>query len=209
MNRREKIFQAKLYLVLDRQVLGYDAIFETMKQAVAAGVDVVQIRDKNGSRRDIERFSRQALEWLRGRAVFIINDFPDLAVAVGADGVHLGQEDISVGEIRESVSEDFLIGASCQTVQQAVRAEKEGADYIGFGSVFKTLTKPERQPMDPRRLEEAVGSMKIPVFAIGGIHPGNLPELVRRNIKRIAVTRAIMQAGDVPAAVGELKKQLE
>lgn len=205
---KAQIHQARLYLVLDRQVLGYDGIFEVMTKAVPAGVDIVQIRDKHGSREEIEAFSRRAVKWLEGRAIFIVNDDPDLAVAVGAEGVHLGQEDVSIRETRKKVPEDFIIGASCQTVEQAVRAEKEGADYIGFGSVFKTLTKPDRRPMDLSLLETAVQSVRIPVFAIGGIGPGNLPELTARNIRRIAVTRAVMQAGDAAAAVRGLKKQL-
>ena len=200
---REVLNQAKLYLVLDRQVQNYDALFEIAKQAVLGGVDVLQLRDKKGTAGDILKFSKRLLEFLKKKSLaipFITNDRVDLALACASSGVHLGQEDLPVSFARKLMGPQAIIGASCQTFEQAKRAEQEGADYIGFGSVFKTKTKPHRFPMDLKLLEEIIRKIKIPVFAIGGIDQHNVLTLRRKGIERIAVCRAVCEAGDVEEA---------
>ena len=238
---REALDQARLYLILDTEVQTYDSLFEIAKQAVTGGVDILQLRDKKGSVRDILKFSRKLLEFLLTSAKvmkhcgspyldlrfpnnvvpllvrrsinkkflaipFIMNDRVDVALACGASGVHLGQEDLPVSFARKVMGPEAIIGASCQNFKQAKRAEQEGADYIGFGSVFKTKTKPHRLPMDLKLLEEVLLKIKIPVFAIGGIDQENILTLRQIGVQRVAVCRAICEVGDVIKAVKFLMK---
>lgn len=195
----------RLYLILDRGVCDYKRLLEVLKVAIEGGVDIVQLRDKKGSDRDILEFSKNALQICKGRVLFIMNDRVDLALAAGADGVHLGQEDGSVKEARAALGPKAVIGVSCQTLAHAKKAEKEGADYLGFGSVFKTLTKPERQPMDLKLLAKVIREISIPVFPIGGI---NLKNVATLGVERAAVCRAILEAKDPRAAAGAFRKIL-
>lgn len=206
--RKKRWGSCRLYLILDAQVCSYDKLFEVLKSASLSGVDIVQLRDKLGTARDILRFTERALAWLKGRVPFIVNDRVDLALLSGASGVHLGQEDISVPEARRVLGHRRIIGVSCQTLGHVRRAGREGADYIGFGSVFKTLTKPERSPMDLKLLRRVRKEARVPVFAIGGITRDNLPLVRASGIGRIAVCRDILLADDVALSVGYLKTML-
>ena len=197
--------RAKLYLILDRQVNDYDRLLEIARQS-AFGVDMIQLRDKKGCARDILNFSRKILEMLRGRLPFIVNDRVDLAVAAGADGVHLGQEDLPLKEARRMMGSRAIMGVSCQNYEQARRAERDGADYIGFGSVFSTLTKPGRSPMNLQLLRKAARDIRIPVFAIGGITPAHISNLRVLGVERFAVCRAICKARNIEEAVREFQE---
>lgn len=191
---KRSLKDARLYLVLDAQVCDYGRLWEVLRQSVQAGVDVVQLRDKAGSSRDILRFTARALTFLKGRIPFIINDRLDLVLAAHADGVHLGQDDLPLVAARKIAGDRIIIGASCQTYAQALAARRAGADYVGFGSVYKTLTKPDRKPMDVKLLERVVRRIDVPVFAIGGIKVDHCPRLRALGVRRIAVTRAILCA---------------
>ena len=194
---RKQLLRSKLYIILDTQVLAYPELFKILKESVRSGEVVVQLRDKFGKARDSLRFIRKALEFLDRRVPFIVNDRVDLALAAGASGVHLGQDDIPLKDARKILGPKALIGISCQTLAQARQAESGGADYVGFGSVFKTLTKPERSPMDLRLLARVARTLKIPVYAIGGITGENLSCLTARGVQRVAVTRAVCLNGRV------------
>lgn len=196
---------AKLYLILDRQVKPYEQLFEVAREAVQAGVDIVQLRDKQGAADDILDFSKRLSGLTRERALLMVNDHMNVALAGYADGVHLGQEDVPLTEARSLLGPEAVIGISCQTLEQAQEAESNGADYIGFGSVFKTLTKPERQPMNLDLLEEVIHTVKIPVFAIGGITLSGLNLLIPRAVQRVAVCREICLANDVQEVVRQFK----
>ena len=205
---KSTLADAKIYLVLDRQVKDYDQLFEILKESVKGGIDVVQLRDKTGTSREILEFSRRALKYLRKRIPFIINDRVDLAFAARADGVHLGQDDLSIHSARKVLGSRAIIGISCQTLSHAIRAEKQGADYIGFGSVFKTLTKPDRRGMDLNVLSDVIRKIKIPLFAIGGVDLSNVKVLRRAGVQRVAITRAICLAGDIQKTVESFRKGL-
>jgi len=192
---------AKLYLILDRQVNSYERLFEIAQQAIPAGVDIIQLRDKNGSAEEILSFSKRILTLTNNRIPYIINDRIDLVIESGATGVHLGQDDHSLKSAREKLGPEVLIGASCQTFEQAQEAVEDGADYIGFGSVFKTLTKPDRNPMDLKLLKQIMTNIVLPVFAIGGIDFKNIAQLYSIGISRIAICRAICRAQNVGDAV--------
>lgn len=188
---------ARLYLILDREVRPYHRLFEIAREAVAAGVDIIQLRDKSGSAGNILDFSVKLSGLTKGKIPLIVNDRIDLALAAKVSGVHLGQQDLPVKEARKLAGRKFLIGVSCQTVHQALKAQREGADYVGFGSVFKTQTKPDRSPMDPAILRRVMSSLRIPVFAIGGIDLNNIEKIRELGVRRIAVCRAICKAKDV------------
>jgi thiamine-phosphate pyrophosphorylase len=207
MNRSLKA--AKLYLILDTEVADYQELFDILKQALTGGVDIVQLRDKEGTARQIVDFSRRVRKYLRQRIPFIINDRVDCAVASAADGVHLGQEDLPIETARKILGPRAIIGISCQTLTQARLAQIAGADYIGFGSVFKTLTKPKRPEMNPQLLAQVIRKISIPVFAIGGINADNISQIVSLGVNRVAITRAVSLAKDAKMAVQELRLCLE
>src|SRR3990167_7876511 len=146
--------KARVYLILDTQVNGYDELFEILKQSLNTGVDIVQLRDKFAKAIETLKFAKKAVRLINGRIPFIVNDRVDLALASQAAGVHLGQDDLPISEARKLMGKKAIIGVSCQNLIQAQEAKKQGADYIGFGSVFKTETKPDRQPMDLKLLKD-------------------------------------------------------
>jgi thiamine-phosphate pyrophosphorylase len=207
-SRRKSLADCRLYLILDAGVVGYDELFVKMKIAVHSGVDIVQLRDKLGTSKEVLQFCKRALDWLQGRIPFIVNDRVDIACVSGADGVHLGQDDISVGQARKILGARKIIGKSCQTIAHVREAIREDADYIGFGSVFKTLTKPERRPMDLLKLRVAAKKSAVPLFAIGGITRHNVDKVVACGVSRVAVCRDILLAKDIAFSVGEMKKAL-
>ena len=200
---------ARLYLILDRQVNSYQQLFKIAKRAIPAGVDIIQLRDKNGSAKEILNFSKHILKLTNNHALYIINDRIDLAITSRASGVHLGQEDIPVKLARRMMGPNALIGVSCQTLAHARRAVEEGADYIGLGSVFKTLTKPDRRPMDMKLLSRVIKNISIPVFVIGGIDLKNKIQLDSIGVHRIAVCRAICQARNLERTVKHFKACIE
>lgn len=207
--KQNQLFQAKLYGVLDAGVSEYDRLFDILDRCADGGVDVFQIRAKQGNARDVLNFTRRAVRRLNGRALFIVNDRVDLALSGGADGVHLGQEDLSVGDARRLAGDALVIGASCQTMEQAREAQAAGADYIGFGSVFKTATKPERGAMDLALLARVLKGISIPVFPIGGITCDNLIALTALGVRRVAVTRALCLAKDPQAEAKRFREILQ
>ena len=207
-DRKKFLASTKLYVVLDNSVADLEKLFVILKKTVAAGTKIIQLRSKMGSARDILIFSRKALSVTKGKALFIVNDRVDLALLSNSDGVHLGQDDLTIQEARKILGAGRIIGVSCQTLAQAKRAQKEGADYIGFGSVFKTKTKPERTGLDLKIVSQVSRQIKVPVFFIGGITLYNLGQTVEKGGMRIAVTRAICEASDVGGSTRKFLKVL-
>lgn len=184
-----------LYLIVDG---AWNSLEEVMTEAVDAGVGIVQYRDKAASMR--EAYSRaQTLRNIarRGRTLFIVNDRCDLAVAVEADGVHLGQHDLSVALARKVVGEDMLIGLSTHTPDQVKAAVDQGVDYLGFGPIFSTRTKTHHDPVVG--IEGLLRVRKLnplPIFAIGGITPSVIPLLREAGADGVAVASGILDAED-------------
>lgn len=208
ISRKKQLRSCSLYLILDTSVKTYDELLGIARTAIDAGVDVVQLRDKKGQAQDILKFSKEILKIAQRRALYIINDRVDLAEAAQADGVHLGQEDLSVAFARRKLGPKALIGKSCQTLGHLKAAENEQADYIGFGSVFKTQTKPERLPMNLNLLKQVMMQARIPVFAIGGITIQNLASIKSVGVNRVAVCREICLAQHVQRITKEFKRIL-
>ncbi len=208
-SNKKLLASAKLYLILDTQVLDYGALLQVLKDSVRGGIDIVQFRDKKGSAKEILDFCRKVLKITKHQIPFIVNDRADLAFFSGADGLHLGQEDLNCLQARKMMGQGKIVGVSCQNLQQAAVAEAFGADYIGFGSVFQTQTKPGRQAMDLDILQKVIKQVKIPIFPIGGIRRGNIGRIIRLGVTRAAVCRDILLAKDAAIAVKELKDCLQ
>jgi len=199
----------KLYVIVDADACrGRDPV-QVAREAVDGGADVIQWRAKGWSMPERQRVAQQIAEVVRPTpALLIINDHVDLALAVGADGVHLGQEDLPLAAARELMGADRLIGRSTHSLEQAVAAQAEGADYIGVGPVFATPTKPDARAVGPELVEAVAARVTIPFVAIGGIDQQNLPLVLSRGATRVAVVRAVTGAPDVRAAAHALKTML-
>lgn len=196
-----------LYAVTDRSWTGKQTLLEQVENALKGGATCVQLREKN---LDQAAFLSEAIamKTLCGQfhAPLIINDDVDIAVKCGADGVHVGQSDMEAGSVRTLVGENMILGVSAQTVEQAVAAEKAGADYLGVGAVFPTSTKPDAADVPLQTLREICAAVSIPVVAIGGINSENLPRLAGSGIDGVALVSAIFAAADIQSACAALRK---
>lgn len=196
--RREWLRRARLYLVCEARPGGRDPE-ELLRPALQGGVDVVQLREKHGDEREIVRAGRAFRRLCDAYdALFIVNDRPELAIACGADGVHIGQDDADPLEVRRMIGQEALIGLSTHSPEQIGAAR--GVDYISVGPVYATPTKPEYAEVGTALVRHAAQRAQFPFFAIGGIDPGNVADVVAAGAERIAVVRAIGAADD-PAAV--------
>lgn len=207
-SKKALLKNANLYVILDAQVASYKKLFEIAKQTVAAGVKIVQLRDKKGLAKDTLVFAKKLTKLTRQKALFIVNDRVDIALLAKADGVHLGQDDFSVVEARKLVGKNFIIGVSAQSIKHIKHAQKEKVDYIGFGSVFKTLTKPERSPINLTLLKQAVKKSNVPFFAIGGITLKNLKKVKSCGVMRVAICRDICLAKNIRKATKDFNQIL-
>jgi thiamine-phosphate pyrophosphorylase len=188
-NRRERLLEARLYLVCDRQPEAF------LHRVLRGGADVVQLRMKEASDERVLDAARVFAPICAAHgALFILNDRPELVAAAGADGVHLGQDDTPVAAAREIVGTDRLIGLSTHTPEQIERAD--GADYIGVGPVHATPTKPGRPAVGVELVRYAAAHATVPFFAIGGIEPANAGAVGAAGAGRVAVVRALTQAAD-------------
>ena len=195
----------KLYAVTDRTWLGGRSLEEAVEQAILGGVTCVQLREKDMDDDElIEEASKLAEICHRHNVPLIVNDNFIAAMKSGADGVHVGIEDAPVKEIRRIAGENFIIGATAKTVEQAKRAEAEGADYLGVGAVFPSPTKKNALRITPDMLREICSSVKIPAVAIGGISHDNVREIKDCGQVGIAVGSAVFAAEDIRKAAEEL-----
>jgi thiamine-phosphate pyrophosphorylase len=205
-----KLLQSfRLYAVTDLQEETPDFLRRT-EGALKGGVDIVQLRSKTLSDQVLCRIGlKLRILAAKYRKLFIVNDRIDLALACGADGIHLGQEDLSIAEARRILrGRRLILGKSTHSLAQARRAERDGADYIGVGPVFRTPTKPGYAPVGLKLVRQVSRSVRIPFVAIGGIDASNVARVLRAGAKRVAVVRAVFGARDTFAASKELKKVL-
>ena len=196
-----------LYAVTDRHWLSGRTLFDVVKESLEGGVTFLQLREKN---LDEEHFFEEAVE-LKELAreynvPFVVNDNVDIALRMDADGVHVGQEDMAAKDVRALIGEDKILGVSAQTVEQAVLAEKQGADYLGVGAVFATGSKADAVDVSHETLKAICEAVSIPVIAIGGITEKNVSELSGSGIVGIAVISAIYAKEDIKKASADLKK---
>ncbi|MDD3014057.1 MAG: thiamine phosphate synthase [Candidatus Gastranaerophilales bacterium] len=192
----KRIQDKKLYLVTDRSKFeSIDEFLDAVAAALKGGVQIVQLREKNTTAQEFIQLGRKIKELCAlYDAIFIINDRVDIAHIVGADGVHLGQDDIDISSARHLLGNDAIVGISTHSPEQAQKAVESGADYIGVGPVFTTPTKPGRQAVGLEYVNWAAENIDIPWFAIGGIDLENVDQVIEAGAKGIAVVRAIINA---------------
>ncbi len=198
-----------LYAVTDRSWIGKQTLYEQIESALLGGATCVQLREKN---LDEDSFIKEAIEVRllchRYGVPLLINDRVDVALQSEADGVHVGQEDLPVSEIRKKTGRDFIIGATAKTIAQAQEAEADGADYLGVGAVFPSPTKKNAIRITSAQLKEICTSVSIPAVAIGGINLSNISELAGCGMSGVALVSAIFAENDIKAAAEKLKGRI-
>ena len=199
-----------LYAVTDRHWLGDETLYDQVKNALDGGATFVQLREKKLDRED---FLAEALEiqklCKKYGVPFVINDEVSIAKDIDADGVHVGQSDMEAMDVRKVLGPDKILGVSAQTVEQAIIAEKHGADYLGVGAVFATGSKDDADDVSHETLKAICEAVSIPVIAIGGITKDNVSELAGSGICGVAVISAIFGQNDIKKATEDLKASVE
>ncbi len=195
-----------LYAVTDRAWLNGGTLAGQVERALRGGATCVQLREKHLSE---EALAREAVELralcARFGAPLIVNDSVEAALASGADGVHVGQDDADAAEVRRRIGPDKLLGVSAHSVEEALRAERDGADYLGVGAVFPTGTKTDAGALPLAALRDICAAVDIPVVAIGGVNAANLGALAGSGVAGVAVVSALFAAADVERAASELR----
>jgi len=194
-----------VYAVTDRTWLNGNTLEQQVEQAIKGGATLIQLREKELS---YTAFLEQAIQLKKVTDKYhiplIINDNVDVAKAVNAEGVHVGQKDMEAGAVRQKLGENKIIGVSVQTVEQALLAQKQGADYLGVGAVFSTSTKLDASEVSFETLQKICDAVSIPVVAIGGINAQNIMQLKNSGIDGVAVVSAIFAQKDIIQATKEL-----
>lgn len=196
-----------LYAVTDRKWTGAQTLAEQVEEALEGGATFVQLREKTLNEAEFLEEAKELKKLCAKYNVpFVINDNVGIALAMDADGVHIGQDDMEAGTVREKLGPDKIIGVSAQTVEQALLAEKRGADYLGVGAVFPTESKDDAAEVSKETLKAICSAVSIPVVAIGGVSKENIGELAGTGIAGAAVISAIFGSKDIKNAAAELKK---
>ena len=196
----------RLYAVTDRAWVGQGTLGDQVEQALRGGVTCVQLREKSLGVPAILVEAEEIGALCRSYGVpFLINDRVEIALQCGADGVHVGQKDRAAREVRRLLGPNRILGVSARTVEQAVQAERDGADYLGVGAVFSTSTKADAMPVSYETLQAICRAVSIPVVAIGGIQRENLLSLAGSGVDGVALVSAIFAAPDVETASRELR----
>lgn len=201
----------ELYVITGEEFHPERDLIKVMEQAIQGGADIIQLRDKTSDKKTVFEKAKKLKELCASYEVpFIVNDHIDVALAVEADGVHIGQEDLPLAEVRKLVGPKMIIGVSSHCLSEATTAEKEGADYIGVGPIFATKSKVDVvDPVTTSYIQEVKEAISIPFVAIGGIKKHNLKEVVDAGATRVCVITEIVAAEDVKQAAIDFKKVLK
>ena len=210
-----------LYAVTDRHWLNGESLYSQVEKALKGGATFIQLREKNLGEEEFLAEAKEIARLCKSYHVpFVINDNVeiakkvdadnvDIAVAMNADGVHVGQSDMEALDVRKTLGEDKIIGVTAKTVEQALKAQAHGADYLGVGAVFGTTSKADATKLDHKVLKEICETVDIPVVAIGGITGENVTELAGNGICGVAVISAVFGQPDIEQATKELKEKVE
>jgi thiamine-phosphate pyrophosphorylase len=210
IDKEELLSKIQLYVIADKKICGERDVEEVVRQATEGGAQMIQYRDKDSDDADFLSTASRLRAVCREKGVpFIVNDRADIAGEVDADGVHLGQKDLSIREARQMLGSVKIIGKSSNTVDQAQRAEEEGADYAGIGPIFHTLSKEIVGPIGLDVVRQAKDKLRIPFFLIGGITEENIDQIIEAGGRRIAVISAVVLSDEVKAAAARLLKKLK
>ncbi|TYB31458.1 MAG: thiamine phosphate synthase [Candidatus Mcinerneyibacterium aminivorans] len=198
--KNERINNWKLYLVTE-EILSIESTEDIVRKAVDAGIDVIQLREKNKTKKEKYKLGLKIKKIIGNKNIsFLVNDDIDIALALNADGVHLGNNDLPVKVARKLLGNKKIIGKSTHSLQQSIKAEKDGADYIGYGSVFDTSSKKlddKRKSLGLELLEEIKNNINLPIVAIGGIKLENVKKVIEAGAISVAVISAITQSKNI------------
>ena len=210
MNLKKKLLkESRLYVIVDKKVSKGRPIFNIVSEIKDSGADIIQLRDKESKKESILKEAYKLRKLLTNtQTLFIINDYIDIAKIVDSDGIHLGQNDLPLETARQLLGNDKIIGISCHNLNQAIEAQKNGADYISIGPVFSTPTKPEYKAVGLDLIRKVKRAIHIPFFVIGGINENNINDILSLGIKRAAVCRAICQAKNMSFVTKKFYKML-
>lgn len=199
-----------LYAVTDSRWTGKQTLYQQIEDAVEGGATFIQLREKDLDEKSFLNEAKEIKELCRKKGVpFVINDNVEIALQTDADGVHVGQKDMEALDVRAKLGPEKIIGVSAQTVEQAILAEKHGADYLGVGSVFTTGTKLDAGHVSYDTLKEICSAVSIPVIAIGGINKDNIKQLAGSGVCGVAVVSAIFAQKNIEDAARQLKAEAE
>ena len=199
-----------LYAVTDRAWTGKQTLYEQVEAALKGGVTCVQLREKELDETAFLQEAKELCALCRRYGVpFLVNDNVEIAIACGADGIHVGQEDLTAGEVRRRVGENMILGVSVHTVEEAFQAVRDGADYLGLGAVFPTSTKTDVEQMSNETLRAICDAVDVPIVAIGGINRGNILKLAGSGVDGVALVSAIFSAEDIERTCRELRAMSE
>ena len=199
-------FDYTLYLVTDRQLMSCDSLTEAVEQAILGGCTMIQLREKELPSLEFYNQAvavKQVTE--RYHIPLIINDRIDIAMAVQAAGVHIGQHDLPAATVRKVIGENMLLGVSASSIAEAIQAQQDGADYLGVGAMFPTGTKTDADSVSMEELQKIRAAVSLPIVVIGGINKGNAGRFKPMGIDGLAVGSAIIAQSDIKAAAAELK----
>ena len=206
----KRLEESKLYGILDMGYVPPADIVQAASQMVHGGVDIIQLRAKSYIADDVRWFAEQIHPVTSSAGVlFVINDFPEVAAEIGAEGVHVGQEDVPVDRAREIAGYRTVVGKSTHSVAQAMAAAAEDTDYIGFVPLFATPTKPDYPPTGTQEIRAVHEMVHKPVFCIGGIKLENLAAVIEAGARRVVIVSGILQAKDVEGYCRKAKQMLE
>jgi thiamine-phosphate pyrophosphorylase len=201
--------RSRLYGILDLGYIEIGKVLNVAEQLITGGVDLIQLRAKGHANPEIATIAADVHRLTAKSGVpLIINDHPEVARIIAADGVHLGQDDMPIAEARKIAGPNCMVGKSTHSVDQAIRAFYEGADYIGFGPLFATPTKPDYPPIGLSEIQKVHEAVRIPIFCIGGIKLGNLPDVVAAGARRVVIVSGLLQAPDAAEYARSAKKLL-
>ncbi|MGN7311892.1 thiamine phosphate synthase [Alkalicoccobacillus gibsonii] len=201
----------RLYAITGEEFHPGKELVEVMEQAILGGVDIIQLRDKKSSKLEVLKKAQKLRELTKKYDVpFIVNDHIDVALAVEADGIHVGQDDLPLADVRKIVGPDMIIGISTHKLEEAKKAEEGGADYIGVGPIFPTNSKEDVvDPVTTSYIQQIETDITIPYVAIGGIKRHNLKEVMAAGAKRVCMITEIVEATDVRARCEEIISIME
>ena len=211
--RLQRLARARLYAIVDTGYVELERVPYVTEQLVLGGVDLIQLRAKTLPLPAIAELGKKMRVIIPSDAphasvLFILNDHPELVSEIGADGIHVGQDDLSVVEARAQVGANVIVGKSTHSLEQAIAAEKEGADYIGVGPIYATPTKPDYIPVGPALIGQVRDAVRVPQFCIGGINEQTLPEVLAAGARRVVIVSALLQSSDIPAYCQRVREQL-
>jgi thiamine-phosphate pyrophosphorylase len=207
--RLQSVAQARLYAIVDTGYVDLDRIAQVTELLVLGGVDLIQLRAKKQTLDEVAILGQTMRDVIPPEGpIFMLNDHPELVSSMGADGIHVGQDDLSVAAARAEAGEGIIVGKSTHSLAQAIAAEKEGADYIGVGPIYATLTKPDYVPVGPALIGQVRASVRVPQFCIGGVNEDTLLEVITAEARRVVIVSALLQSADIPDFCRRVRNRL-